>query len=162
SYLKQTQTGSAAGTPDGPIVWSFDWTAPANSSSDVIFYAAGNAANNNSSTAGDYIYTAAVTIPVVETVAADGQVVAGISLQQNYPNPFNPTTTIRFNLTTPQTATIVIHNTLGQEVHRIVMGQVGTGLHELNFDAGSLPSGVYFYTLRTGSLIETRKMVLLQ
>ncbi|MFQ6120174.1 MAG: choice-of-anchor V domain-containing protein [Methanosarcinales archaeon] len=60
-YIKHTSTGTRAGTADGPVNWSFDWTAPSNVTEDVIFYVAGNAANNNGATSGDYIYTTNVT-----------------------------------------------------------------------------------------------------
>jgi hypothetical protein len=58
-FVKQTRTGSFAGISDGPISWTFEWTAPSPAVGNVTFYAAGNAANNNGSTSGDYIYTAA-------------------------------------------------------------------------------------------------------
>ncbi|KAA3605030.1 MAG: hypothetical protein DWQ01_20750 [Planctomycetota bacterium] len=59
-YVKQTGTGSFAGSA-GPQSWSFDWTAPAAGSGTVFFYAAGNAANDNSNSSGDMIYSAATS-----------------------------------------------------------------------------------------------------
>lgn len=57
-YVKQTSAGTYNGTGDGPVSWSFDWTAPADETF-VTFRAAGNAANGNGSTSGDHIYTVA-------------------------------------------------------------------------------------------------------
>jgi hypothetical protein len=57
TYLKHTSTGTQNGTPDGPVTWSFDWTAPSKGRQVAIFYAAGNAANGNGSNQGDYIYS---------------------------------------------------------------------------------------------------------
>ena len=56
-YVKQTRTGTFSGTRDGPVTWTFDWTAPSTDVGEVTFYATGNAANNNGSTSGDYVYT---------------------------------------------------------------------------------------------------------
>ena len=56
-YVSQTGSGTYNGTPDGPVTWSFDWTAPATNVGPVTFYAAGNAANGNFGTSGDNIYT---------------------------------------------------------------------------------------------------------
>jgi hypothetical protein len=56
TYLKHTSTGTQNGTPDGPVTWSFDWTAPSKGRQVAIFYAAGNAANGNGNNQGDYIY----------------------------------------------------------------------------------------------------------
>ena len=57
-YMKQTSSGTYNGTADGPVSWSFDWTAPDTSAGIVTFYAAGNAADANGSTSGDFVYTA--------------------------------------------------------------------------------------------------------
>ncbi len=56
-YITQTSTGTYAGTADGPVSWTFDWTAPGPGSGTVNFYATGNAADNQGNTAGDYTYT---------------------------------------------------------------------------------------------------------
>ncbi|MBW3624913.1 MAG: hypothetical protein KY468_16045, partial [Armatimonadetes bacterium] len=56
-YIAQTSQGTAEGQPDVGPTWSFQWTAPPQGSGNVTFYAAGNAANGNSSASGDFIYT---------------------------------------------------------------------------------------------------------
>ncbi|HLF06128.1 MAG TPA: Ig-like domain-containing protein, partial [Thermoplasmata archaeon] len=58
-YVKQTLAGSHAGTPDGPVFYDVNWTAPANGTGNVTFYAAANAANDDDFETGDYIYTTA-------------------------------------------------------------------------------------------------------
>jgi hypothetical protein len=83
-------------------------------------------------------------------------------LAQNYPNPFNPTTTIAFSLPTAGKVKLDVYNVLGQTVTTLVNGQMSAGTHEVDFDASSLSSGVYFYRLSTELATETRKMVLLK
>lgn len=84
------------------------------------------------------------------------------SLEQNYPNPFNPSTTIKFNLAANGLTTLKIYNVIGKEVATLINGQVEEGPHEITFDATNLPSGVYFYTLSSGSFKETQKMILMR
>jgi hypothetical protein len=83
-------------------------------------------------------------------------------LSQNYPNPFNPTTTIRFS--TPQSgfATLKISDVLGREMATVVSGSVTAGDHAVSFDASRLASGVYYYTLTSGTFQQTKKMVLVR
>jgi hypothetical protein len=94
------------------------------------------------------------------------------TLEQNYPNPFNPTTTIKFSLPTAGMTTLKVYNLLGQEVAALVDENVGIGTHSVTFsakggsasggDAHTLPSGMYFYTLRSGKHIETKKLMYLK
>lgn len=83
-------------------------------------------------------------------------------LKQNYPNPFNPSTTIKFSLSSPGYATLKIYNTLGEEVAVLLNNELSTGTYEVEWNASGLPSGVYFYHLRTDTFIETKKMMLLK
>jgi hypothetical protein len=58
TYLKHTSTGTYSGTPDGPVSWTFDWTAPTlKGPGRVYFYVAGNGANGADGNQGDYIYS---------------------------------------------------------------------------------------------------------
>lgn len=87
------------------------------------------------------------------------------SLFQNYPNPFNPSTKIKFQI--PQTGLVAltslsVYDILGREVAILVNQQLRPGTYEVNWEASSFPSGVYFYSISSGSFKETRKMVLLK
>lgn len=84
------------------------------------------------------------------------------ALEQNFPNPFNPSTTIRFSLTHKSVVSLTVHNLLGQLVSSLVRGEKEAGYYEVQFDASSLPSGVYFYRLAAGNLVQTRKLMLLR
>ncbi len=84
------------------------------------------------------------------------------ALQQNYPNPFNPVTTISYSLPVKSQVTLVVYNTLGESVVQLVNGEKEAGNYEAEFNAISLPSGIYFYRIQAGSFVETKKMVLMR
>jgi len=83
-------------------------------------------------------------------------------LNQNYPNPFNPTTTIRFEIPGQDFTSLKVLNILGQEVATLVNEKLDAGKHKKTFDAKSLPSGIYFYRLTSGSLVDVKKFVLIR
>lgn len=82
------------------------------------------------------------------------------SLAQNYPNPFNPKTIISFSLPQAGYVTLRVYNLLGEEVAELVGGDTAAGVHEIEFNASSLPSGVYLYRLAAGGLRSYRFMLL--
>ena len=84
------------------------------------------------------------------------------ALNQNYPNPFNPVTTIQYALPKRSDVTLTIYNLLGKEVERISELNKQAGYHEYVWDASHIATGVYFYRLRAGDFVQTRKMVLLK
>ena len=83
-------------------------------------------------------------------------------LSQNYPNPFNPVTTIKYTLLKSGEALLSIYNLRGEEVARLVNGKQPAGNRQVIWDASNLASGIYFYRLRAGDFVLTRKMVLLK
>jgi photosystem II stability/assembly factor-like uncharacterized protein len=83
-------------------------------------------------------------------------------LEQNYPNPFNPTTTIGFGVENTSNVKIEIINSVGEEVAVLLNEEIEVGYHKVEFNASALSSGVYFYQLRAGHFIETKKMLLLK
>jgi acetyl esterase/lipase len=84
------------------------------------------------------------------------------SVSQNYPNPFNPTTTITFTLPVKSFVTLVVFDSLGREVSKLIAGEMLPGTHARQWNADGRASGAYFFRLHAGSYIETRKLVLLQ
>lgn len=83
-------------------------------------------------------------------------------LYQNYPNPFNPLTTIRFSVPERGQVSLIVFNSLGQEIQTLVNEDKIIGSYEVLFNASNLPSGVYFYRLQVGSFVETKKMSFLK
>ena len=87
---------------------------------------------------------------------------ATFALEQNYPNPFNPSTQIRFSIPRPGHVSLVVYNILGEKVLTLVQGALPQGLHLATFDGSALPSGMYFYQLRTDESSAVRKMLLVK
>jgi len=83
-------------------------------------------------------------------------------LEQNYPNPFNPKTTIQFKISFTTFVELKVHNLVGQEIITLVSQEKNKGEHRIVWDASGIPSGVYFCRLKAGSLVDTKKIILLR
>jgi len=83
-------------------------------------------------------------------------------LEQNYPNPFNPSTKIQFSVVSYQLTVLKIYDLLGREVATLVNEELSPGSYEVTWDATGFPSGVYFYRLSAGELMETKRLILLR
>ena len=84
-------------------------------------------------------------------------------LHQNFPNPFNPSTKISWQSPVSSWQTIKVFNSLGQEVETIVNEYLEAGVHsKLYVVDTTLPSGVYYYQLKAGDYVATKKMLVLK
>jgi predicted GH43/DUF377 family glycosyl hydrolase len=83
-------------------------------------------------------------------------------LNQNFPNPFNPSTTIKYQIANAGMVSLKVFDILSKEVKTLVNEYQPAEYYEVNFEASNLPSGVYFYQLRSGDFIQTKKMILLK
>ncbi|MCX8105706.1 MAG: T9SS type A sorting domain-containing protein [Ignavibacterium album] len=102
---------------------------------------------------GTYSYSSVIEVDFKTPTTFD--------LAQNYPNPFNPTTTIRYSIANAVNVSLVIYNTLGEEVMTLVNNQfTEPGVYNVVFDASNLASGTYIYRLTAGDFVMTKKMVL--
>jgi hypothetical protein len=98
-------------------------------------------------------------IPKTETAPSE------FSLKQNYPNPFNPTTIIKYTVShvgTQHAVSLRVYDLLGREVATLVNEKKPAGSYQVKWNAGGLPSGVYFYRLTVGTITETKRLVLLK
>lgn len=103
----------------------------------------------------------------ITNVANNNIISNNFNLEQNYPNPFNPTTTITYTL---PDATInnsfpvqlVVYDILGNEMALLVNENQSSGEYQVSFNANRLANGVYYYQLKAGDLIQTKKMILLK
>jgi hypothetical protein len=92
----------------------------------------------------------------------DENVLKEYALAQNYPNPFNPSTKISWQLPVGSQITLKVYDILGREVATLVNEYKPSGKYETEFNAAALPSGVYFYQLKAGEYLNTKKMILLK
>jgi beta-1,2-mannobiose phosphorylase / 1,2-beta-oligomannan phosphorylase len=83
-------------------------------------------------------------------------------LEQNYPNPFNPSTTIGYGIKERSNIKITVLNLIGEEVAMLLNEEKNPGYHTIEFNAGILPSGVYFYRIAAGEYTAMRKMLLIK
>lgn len=83
-------------------------------------------------------------------------------LHQNYPNPFNPETKIKFEIPASSKVNLSVYDLLGQKVTELFSGYMEAGVHEVNFNASNLSSGVYLYKLSAGEFSVTKKMSVLK
>ncbi len=83
-------------------------------------------------------------------------------LSNNYPNPFNPSTKIKFEIPDQGFVSLKVYDVLGNEITTLVDEEKPAGEYEVEFDGKGLSSGMYFYTLKAGNYIETKKMILIK
>jgi hypothetical protein len=81
---------------------------------------------------------------------------------QNYPNPFNPSTKISWQSPIAGHQTLKVYDVLGNEVAILIDEYRNAGSYDVDFNASEIPSGVYFYQLKSGSFVQTRKMLVLK
>jgi len=107
------------------------------------------------------VYIYGTTMPA--TGVEDAQALPkNFSLEQNYPNPFNPTTKINFEMPKSSFVTLNVYNLLGQKVATLANQVMQAGSHSVDFNAANLPSGIYFYQLKTDNFSSIKKMTLLK
>jgi hypothetical protein len=102
------------------------------------------------------------TFSYSDVVNVTYDVPAEFVLSQNYPNPFNPSTRINYFVPKESFVSIKVYDFLGREVTALVSETKSTGSYEIVFDASNLPSGTYFYTLRTDNYSSTKKMIIIK
>jgi len=109
--------------------------------------------------------------PLVINVKDEQSTISSFKLEQNYPNPFNPTTNIGFRIADFGFVSLKVYDILGSEIATLVNEELTSGEYEVEFSTSSgssfrlarnLTSGVYFYTLRAGDFVQTKKMILMR
>ena len=103
---------------------------------------------------GTYEYSSVVEVEV--------RMVDKFTLEQNYPNPFNPSTTVKYSLPKQANVTVKIFDMLGREIETLVNEEKFAGTYEVTWNVINLPTGVYFYQIKTDGHVETKKMILLK
>lgn len=104
-------------------------------------------------------YKYPITTPYIEEVDSSP---LEFVLFQNYPNPFNPVTTINYTLPHEGQVKLTIYDLLGNELAVLENGYRESGSYKVNWNAENLPSGIYYYQLKSGKFIQTKKMILIK
>ena len=105
--------------------------------------------------------SAMVTIEITD-VAENNTLHAGYKLFDNYPNPFNPSTILSYTIPEASLTSLKIYDAVGHELVVLVNEVKSAGTYEIEFNAEEFSSGIYFYELRAGSFIQTKKMILMK
>jgi len=95
-------------------------------------------------------------------VTSNPSVIKKYDLSQNYPNPFNPTTNIKFAIPKSGHVSLKVFDIMGREMVSLINENLETGEYEVSLNGSNLNSGVYFYQLKTGSFVSTRRMMLIK
>lgn len=104
-----------------------------------------------------------VSVPTGPTgIVNQNEIPSEYRLEQNYPNPFNPITNIKFSIPKDGNASLKIYDVLGNEVATYLDEFVKAGIYKAEFDGSNLASGIYFYTLKAGNFVDTKKMSLIK
>jgi hypothetical protein len=108
----------------------------------------------------DLSFSSATAIANDENIIS--QIPEQFNLAQNYPNPFNATTKIAYDLPDAGFVSLKVLDISGREIATLMNGYSGAGHHTVTFDAGKLPSGIYFYRLQTDGYSNVKKLILLK
>ncbi|MER3524857.1 MAG: hypothetical protein C4326_12610 [Ignavibacteria bacterium] len=167
--LELTHTLPKLANGSDTVSWVFSYTAPMLVGFIDTLYAVGNAVNLDTLPDGDaWNFSQNFLVRVLSpTSVAETTPAATFKLVQNYPNPFGvpagqASTRIVFSVYAPGFMQLEVFDVLGREIATLVRDVKDAGRYEVEFDARNLPSGEYFYRLRSGGLVETRKMVFLR
>jgi hypothetical protein len=107
-------------------------------------------------------YDTLTICPTVTSVINNQSIPKSYTLSQNYPNPFNPVTKINYALPKSGFVTLKVYDMLGREVVNLVSENKTVGNYSVDFNAGNLTSGVYFYRLEVNGFVDTKKMMLIK
>lgn len=103
-----------------------------------------------------------INVSAPTAVNEKGSVPGSYYLKQNFPNPFNPSTNIEFSIPQAGFTELIIYNSIGSKVSRIVAKYLEGGVYTVEWNAANLSSGIYFYRLNSGKFTDTKKLLLLK
>ena len=155
-------------TDSGGERWVYRYDGPANAGdralsiimgSDGNLYAAGESRGNGTY----YDFTVVSLTPDVGVEEGlNRPSVPDFRLWQNHPNPFQRSTLISYSLAVPAQVTLEVYDITGRLVETLVNETQKPGIHQVRWEKKTNPSGVYFYRLKAGEFVETRKMVVVE
>lgn len=153
--------------PEGNEQWVQRYNGPIDSTDQLFSIAVANANNiyvtGTSRGIGSVndIVTIKYTQPIGITLISNEQPYT-YKLEQNYPNPFNPQTIIHFQVLAKGDVKLVVFDILGREIETLMNQNLEAGYYKVLWDGSKLPSGIYYYTIKTEKFSASKKMVLLK
>lgn len=148
----------------GNVTFSFRYTAPNFPLSDTVF-ANGNSVNNSGDEDGDswnYASNKRVVVRTATGIVMNSGTAVDFALAQNFPNPFNPETSISFSVTGTKHAKLEVTDITGRTVATLVNEVLPAGIYSAKLNASNLPSGIYFYSLVSGTNRDIKKMTVIK
>ena len=147
--------------------WTFEWTAPANTTENIVFSASGLATGGSTGTSGDEVYTTQIEVPAQSVSVSNNIKISALNIQSSFPNPFNSRVKIRFYLPINQNVVVKIYNLNGQNIKNLFSGDLVDGNHNIVWDATNdqgqeVPYGVYYYTIESDGLKQVRTITYLK
>ncbi|HPS65227.1 MAG TPA: T9SS type A sorting domain-containing protein [Ignavibacteria bacterium] len=160
TYLKLsgTELVQNTGITASPVTITFSYTAPSAVGVDTLYATAAKGYSGK----WNWAPNKGIVIKNPSSVENISTVANLFSLKQNYPNPFNPSTNIEFSIAKQSNVTVKVYNLNGKEVAALVSGIYGEGIYKINWNAGELASGVYFYRIQAGNFTETKRLTLIK
>jgi photosystem II stability/assembly factor-like uncharacterized protein len=157
------QGGIILNTTDGGENWNSQTVSP--SPFDYLSGVYFTDSNTGWAVGGTILHTTNGGVTFVEEEELD-EIPITYSLTQNFPNPFNPSTKIKYSVPELNYVTIKVYDVLGREVITLVNEEKSAGNYKIEFSAKGgaidLSSGIYFYRIKAGDFIETKKMTLIK
>ena len=146
--------GSFTSGPPQPAPWNF--TRVFNTAGSFPYYCEPHGGPGGSGMSG----VIAVETPV--SVPDQGAIPHAINLYQNFPNPFNPSTIITYSISNSSFIELKVYDNLGKEIANLVSEEKSPGIYNVEYNAANLPSGIYFFELRAGGYVSSKKMILIK
>jgi hypothetical protein len=145
-----------AGATANAHSFTFTWTAPATDVGPITMYFAGNAANNNGTETGDYIYTASQVVNSAG-VSVSEQTVEAVTFSF-YPNPASENITLNYSLTESSKVSYTIFDLTGKQVQTDSANRF-PGAQQQIIDINNLQAGTYLLSLNTNGKVITKRFV---
>lgn len=148
----------------GNVTFAFRYTAPSIAALDTLF-ANGNSVDftgDNGNDNWNFASNKRVVVVTASGIVMNPGVAIDFALSQNYPNPFNPETNIRFSIVNRNHTSLIVTDITGRVVETLVNETLSPGIYTAKFNASSMPSGIYFYRLTSGSNADVKKLTVLK
>ncbi len=154
-----TQNATIHYSSNNGTAWSTAYTAP---DAGLWYHIARSRSGNTIWAVRSNGKIARYGTPITGISVVGNEIPTNYSVSQNYPNPFNPTTKINFALPKSGLVTMKVYDVLGKEVATLVNETKNAGNYTVDFNAGNLTSGMYFYKVTVNGFSEVKKMMLIK